>query len=306
METVSVFNRNIIIVTGASSGLGKEFSKQILNEFIKKGDFDFEFFLFARSNENLQIVQNELISILKEKITFEAEKNKTNENKTNENETDENFFLQKIKIFPVDLCGSEGVKKFASILEKENSIQKINIKLLINNAGFGTYGPFEKTPLEKELSMIELNCTSLTGISYHSIKYMEKNSTIINVASLASFMPLGNFAVYGATKAYVLSFSVALAAELKEKGIFVASLCPGSVSTNFANVASNGERKEVLHGKDPEKVVRHCLKKVKNSKRIILMSPKWKITAFLSRFAGRYCVARFTYIFNKRPYKYEN
>lgn len=301
METVSVFNRNIIIITGASSGLGKEFSKQILNEYIKKGDFDFEFFLFARSNENLQIVQNELISILKEKITFKAEKNETNENETNEN-----FFLQKIKIFPVDLCGSEGVKKFASILEQENLIQKINIKLLINNAGFGTYGPFEKTPLEKELSMIELNCTSLTGISYHSIKYMEKNSTIINVASLASFMPLGNFAVYGATKAYVLSFSVALAAELKEKGIFVASLCPGSVSTNFANVASNGERKEVLHGKDPEKVVKHCLKKVKNSKRIILMSPKWKITAFLSRFAGRYCVARFTYIFNKRPYKYEN
>ncbi|MBQ0052120.1 MAG: short-chain dehydrogenase, partial [Treponema sp.] len=100
------------------------------------------------------------------------------------------------------------------------------------------------------------------------------------------------------------SFTVALAAELKDKEIKVTALCPGSVSTDFANVASNGARKEVLHGKDPVKVVSHCLKKSRQgSHNIVLWAAKWKATAFMSRFVSRYAGARFTYLFNKRPYK---
>ena len=127
-------------------------------------------------------------------------------------------------------------------------------------------------------------------------------SKILNVASLASFMPLGNFAVYAATKAYVLSFSIALRAELKDRGIKVCALCPGSVSTNFANIASNGKRRLVWHGKDPVKVVRHCLKQTEKNKKIIQCFFKWRLTALLSRFVGRYIVARYTYIFAERPY----
>ena len=92
-----------------------------------------------------------------------------------------------------------------------------------------------------------------------------------------------------------------LAAELKDKGIKVSALCPGSVSTEFANVASNGARKEVLNGKDPVAVVAHCIKKAKRGKRIILWSTKWKLTAFMSHFVGRYLCARYTYKYNKRP-----
>ena len=114
-------------------------------------------------------------------------------------------------------------------------------------------------------------------------------------------MPLGNFAVYAATKSYVLSFSVALAAELKNRGIKVSALCPGSVSTEFAQVASNGARKEVKGGIPPQKVVAQCLKRAFAGKTTSLYRLKWRVTAFMSRFVGRYLVASYTYKHMKRP-----
>ncbi len=264
--------KKITVITGASSGMGKEFAVQLFNRYEKQNEQNRELWLLARSKENLE----ELATTLTSKT--------------------------KVKIFAVDLSGSAGAQKFNQILQDENSTEELFIEYLINNAGFGTYGPFNETPVEKEMQMIDLNCTSLTGICGYSIKYLKEGSTIINVASLASFMPLGNFAVYAATKAYVLSFSLALAAELKDKKIKVCALCPGSVSTNFANIASNGKRKEVLHGRDPKKVVSHCLKNADKGKKIILTFAKWRLTAFASRFAGRFLVARATFIFAKRPH----
>ena len=130
---------------------------------------------------------------------------------------------------------------------------------------------------------------------------MKKGSVIINTSSLAAFMPLGNFAVYAATKAYVLSFSTALAAELKDKGIKVHALCPGSVSTEFANVASNGARKEVKGGIPPEGVVAQCLSRAFKGKMTSLYRLKWKCLSFMSRFVSGKFVARYTYKYNKRP-----
>ena len=114
-------------------------------------------------------------------------------------------------------------------------------------------------------------------------------------------MPLGNFAVYAATKSYVLSFSTALAAELKDKGIKVHALCPGSVSTEFANVASNGARPEVKGGIPPQKVIEQCLNRAYKGKMTSLYRIKWKCLAFMSHFVSGKMVARFTYKYNKRP-----
>lgn len=279
-------NRSVTIVTGASSGLGAEFARQIAVKFAsQKERHDEELWLLARSKDKLDGLKAEL------EKSLDAESRNA-----------DSAFLS-IKIFEIDLCGKQGVGRFENILRKESETSPFTIKLLVNNAGFGTYGPFSETPLEKEMEMIELNCTSLTGVTGLCIGFMKRKSGIINVASLAAFMPLGNFAVYAASKSYVLSFSVALAAELSGRGISVSALCPGSVSTNFANVASNGARKEVLHGKDPKKVVAHCLKKAGRNKKIILWAKQWKITAFLSRFAGRYIVAWSTFKFNRRPYQ---
>ena len=261
--------KNVAIVTGASSGLGKEFTKQIEQKF----DYD-EIWIFARRESLLLEVENQINDKAGKKI---------------------------VKSFAVDICGKDGVKRFSDILENEKDF---SVGLFVNNAGFGTYGPFENTPLEKELDMIEINCVTLTGLCGVVLKYLDSNSVIINTASLAAFMPLGNFAVYGASKAYALSFSVALAAELKDKGVKVCALCPGSVSTEFANVASNGARKEVKGGIEPDKVVAHCLKRAFKGKKIAMYRFKWKFTALLGRFVGRYLVARYTYKYNKRPYQY--
>lgn len=280
--------KRIAIITGASSGMGTEFTKELyLNtENYKLGRFD-EIWILARRADRLKNLKYDL-----EKAA----------------EADPSKEYPEIKAIEIDLSGSKGVTSFNAILKTTKKVELKNggfeIGLLVNNAGFGTYGEFSETPLDRELEMIDTNCTSLTGLCGLAIPFMNENSTILNVASLAAFLPLGNFAVYAATKSYVLSFSVALAAELKDKGIHVIAMCPGSVSTEFANVASNGARKEVLHGYPADKTVKHALKCASKKRYTALWAPKWKITAFLSRFIGRFFGARFTFKHNKRPYRH--
>lgn len=279
--------KRIAIITGASSGMGTEFTKELFlnSENYKFGKFD-EIWILARRSDRLRNLKYDL-----EKV---AENNCSKE-------------YPEITAIEIDLSGTKGVTAFNAILKTTKKVESKNggfeIGLLVNNAGFGTYGEFTETPLDKELEMIDTNCSTLTGLCGLAIPFMNEKSTIINVASLAAFLPLGNFAVYAATKSYVLSFSVALAAELKDKGIHVLAMCPGSVSTEFANVASNGARKEVLHGYPADKTVKHALKCASNKKHIALWAHKWKITAFFSRFIGRFFGARFTFIHNKRPYR---
>lgn len=262
--------KEIAIITGASSGMGTEFARQLAEKKL----YD-EIWIIARREDKLKAAAN--------KINAE-------------------FGVSSVKPVVMDVGNRDGVFALKKFIEEENAKEKISLKMLINNAGFGTYGPFDETDVNREMDMVDLNCTALTGICGIALPYLSSGSIIINTASLAAFMPLGNFAVYGATKAYVLSFSVALAAELKDKGIKVMALCPGSVSTEFANVASNGVRKEVKGGRDPVKVVRHCLNKTFKGKKIALCYPKWKVTAFFSRFVGRFIVARYTFKYNKRPH----
>ncbi|MCF0242057.1 MAG: SDR family NAD(P)-dependent oxidoreductase [Treponema sp.] len=268
--------KKIAVITGASSGMGKEFAKQIAA--LSEED---EIWIIARREEKLKELAEEINS--------------------------KNHF-NIIRPLPMDISGKEGVCSFKRFLDEENSkltlIESgIQITKLINNAGFGTYGPFEETPFEREMEMTDLNCTSLAGLTGVCLPYMIKDSLLINTASLASFLPLGEFAVYGATKSYVLSFTMALAAELKDKGIKVCALCPGPVSTEFANVASGGVREKVKNGLPADKVVAHCLKKANKGKHIAIYSFKWKFKAAASRFVGRYFGARFTFKYCKRPHR---
>lgn len=274
--------KKIVIVTGASSGMGKEFALQISADT----DAD-EIWLIARRIDKLDELCGELADLRSEGIAADVQR--------------------PIPLaVQLDIAGRNGAAGFAALLEEEKNADEksggFTIVTLVNNAGFGTYGPFEETAVDRELDMIDLNCTALTGICGYSLPYMSEGCAIINTASLASFLPLGNFAVYGATKAYVLSFTMALAAEVKDRGIKVCALCPGPVSTEFANVASNGARKEVRHGLSAEKVVSHCLTCVKKGRHTAIMAFKWKFKAAASRFVGRYTGAWFTYKYCKRPH----
>lgn len=261
--------KKIIVVTGSSSGMGVCFAKQLAEE---NPD---ELWIIARRKERLEELKNQI----------------ENTNK---------IFVRAI---PLDISGVEGVKKLNLLFQQEKNIGDFEISVLVNNAGFGTYGEFINTDINREMEMVDLDCTSLTGITGFALPYMKKGSRIINVASLASFLPLGNFAVYGACKAYVLSFSVALAAELKSKGISVTSLCPGPVSTEFANVASNGARKKVKHGLSPDITVAHAIKASKKGKLYSMKFFKWKFISWASPFVNRYLAAWWTYNFCKRPSK---
>ncbi len=255
--------KKIIVITGASSGMGTWFARILAEE---KPD---EMWVIARRKDRLLELKNELSC--------------------------------PVKILDFDLSGKQGAEKLQSYYIEEKKNNDFCISVLANNAGFGTYGEFSSTSVGREMDMVELNCTSLTGITGFSIPYMEKGSRIINVASLAAYAPLGNFAVYGATKSYVLNFTIALRAELMHKGIKVTALCPGSVSTEFANVASNGARKEVLHGKSAEKTVRDAVKKSRKGRAVSMWALKWKFNAFLCNFFPMTLIADATYKFAKRP-----
>jgi short-subunit dehydrogenase len=124
------------------------------------------------------------------------------------------------------------------------------VSYLVNNAGFGDYGSFIDRKLEKYKEMIDLNIFSLTELSYHYAKEMVKrgNGRILNVASMAGLQPDPNFAVYGATKAYVISLSEALHKEFENSGVTVTVLSPGATATNFMERADMNNAKLYASG----------------------------------------------------------
>ncbi len=135
------------------------------------------------------------------------------------------------RVIVADLTTEEGV----DLLIKDSG----KVDILVNNAGFGILGEHLDMQLRRQLEMIELNIHALTRLSHEFGRLMLKNGSgrIMNVASIASYISGPNFAVYCATKAYVLSYSRALHKELKGKGVTVTALCPGYVTTGFQDVA---------------------------------------------------------------------
>ena len=159
-------------------------------------------------------------------------------------------------------------KQVKNRLENQNP----DIRMLVNAAGFGKTGTVEEIAKEDkklQLRMIDLNCRGLTEMTCTCLPWMHKGTRIINLASAAAFCPQAKFAVYAATKSYVLSFSRSLAAELKEKGIFVTAVCPGPVDTPFFEVSGKlpGGMKEAVMA-DPVQVVKQALIDAKYKKEV--------------------------------------
>ncbi len=169
--------------------------------------------------------------------------------------------------------------------------------LLINNAGYGTFGPFAESDPETELGQIQVNATALTHVTRLLLPGMLRRGRgrILNVASTAAFQPGPLMAVYYATKAYVLSFSEALANEVKGSGVSVSCLCPGPTRTGFMERAKMGNasvlsRKSVMM--DAEAVARRGIDGMMKGKRLIIPGFLNKVLAHSTRLGSRGLNAR--------------
>lgn len=222
----------IAVITGASSGLGEQFALKT-DELYPEID---EIWLIARRRERLER--------LSERLT------------------------KKTRILAVDITEEAALKEYAGLL-KSNSA---DVRLLINNAGFGRLGDFEEISAEDNGSMVRLNCEALTVITSLTLPFMGNGAEILNSCSIASFAPNIRMAVYSSTKAYVMSLSRALREELKPRKINVLALCPGPMDTEFLPVAGikhgSSHAFDTLPRVSPERMAECSLKASRNGKAV--------------------------------------
>lgn len=148
-------------------------------------------------------------------------------------ENSEKFGKIKTRTVPMDITVKDNLIKLREMLYQASA----NVKFLVNNAGFGVYGSVLDSDFNAQGGMIDLNVRSLTEITSIVLKHMNEHSYIINVCSIAAFVPNAYLTVYSSTKSYVMSFSVSLRQELKSRKINVTAVCPGPMATEFLEVA---------------------------------------------------------------------
>lgn len=167
------------------------------------------------------------------------------------------------RVLPLDLSDSRCLESLKALLKGEKPV----VKALVNASGYGKFGSFEDIPIEEQLNMIDLNCKALTKITYDVLPYTENGSQIYQLGSLSAFQPVPYIGVYGAGKAYVLSFSRALNRELKGRGIKVMAVCPGWVRTEFFDRAVRDDTITYYNRfYTPEQVVNRALRDMKKGK----------------------------------------
>ena len=196
----------IAIVTGASSGMGREFVRQ-LHEYVNAD----EIWAIARRQDALEELKSE----------------------------------SPIPVRPIalDLLDPESFAKLEAMLQEEKPV----ISLLVNAAGFGKFGAYHKVSLADESRMIDLNCKALVLMTRLCIPYMAKNSHILQLDSLSAFQPVPYITTYGATKAFVLSYTRAVSAEMQNSGIRMMAMNPGWVKTEFFDHAMQTNTGEVQY-----------------------------------------------------------
>ena len=247
--------RPTALISGASKGLGLEFA-----------------WLFAAEGYNLVLVART------EALLLEISTSITRQ------------FGVTVRIFAFDLSLPESVEHIA----KELEIMDIHIDVLVNNAGFAQWGPYYETDAEVEEKMIQLNILALTRLTKKILPGMvsRKSGKILNLGSVAAFQPGPYMAVYFATKAFVLSFSEALSAELSGSGITVSCLCPGPVQTEF--VATAGLENNRIFKKsnlaDARKIARFGFKSLMNGRVVAIPGWRHNLSVFAIRFVPRFLV----------------
>lgn len=193
-------SKRLTLITGASLGIGRSFAEKLA----ARGD---DLVLVARDAIRLRNLADRLIA---------------------------EHGVQ-VDVLSADLTASDGVKSVEAVLSDPTR----PVDVLVNNAGFGTFGEFADLPINREIDEIELNVVALVRLSHAALPGMIERGRggIINVSSMASFQPMPHNATYGATKAFVTSFSHALHEEARGTGVNVLVLCPGFTRTDFQGTA---------------------------------------------------------------------
>lgn len=198
--------RNTALVTGASSGIGREFARLL-------AEHGHDVVLVARRTTRLEELANEL----------------------------QQRYAVQATVVAMDLSETNAAQEIYSEVRRRG----IEIDVLVNNAGFNVYGPFVQTDLENEMRMIEVNIKALVALTKLAVRGMVERGfgRILNLGSTGSFAPAPLDSLYAASKAFVLSFSEAIAEELKGTGVTVTVLCPGPTQTEFAARAGMSDTK---------------------------------------------------------------
>ena len=240
------------LITGASSGIGEAFARVLAQE-------GWEVFLVARREEELHRVAG-IVHARHDVLAL---------------------------TFPLDLAQPDAIDRLMERLQERGFMPDV----LINNAGFGLAGPAAALPRERQLAMIDLNVRTTTDLTLRLLPHLQaqKAGGIINVASVAGFMPGPGMAVYYATKAFVLSFTEALAVELRNEGLTVSALCPGPVKTGFQAVAGmrRTSMSRLLPLASPASVARDGWQGFKEGRVIIVPGLMNKLSVFATRLLPR-------------------
>lgn len=241
----------LTLVTGASSGIGKEIS-------IYLSELGYDLILVARDNDKLKEVQKEI--------------------KTN------------CEIISLDLTKKDNVFKLYDLCKDKK------IDVLVNNAGFGLFGLFTETDLDKELEMIDLNIVSYHILTKLFLKDFVKRDQgyILNVCSSAGFLAGPRLNTYYATKNYVTKLTMAINEELRQtkSNVHISALCPGPVNTNFNNVA-NGDF--TIKGASPKYVAKYAIDHLFKNKMIIIPGFSIKLAVFSRRILSNRLMLKITY-----------
>jgi short-subunit dehydrogenase len=246
--------RRTALITGASSGIGRAIAELCARD-------GYDLVLVARREDRLR---------------------KLEENWTSQ-------YAVKVRSVPMDLCDATAPQRLF------DELAETPIDVLINNAGFGTYGPFVETDVAGQVEMVRVNVLAATHLTRLFLPSMMRRGEgrILNVASMAAFVPGPLMAVYYATKAYLLSFSEALSEELRGSGVTVSAFCPGPTATEFQSRARL-ERSGLLRvaRADVGPIAEAAYRAMKEGKAVAVPGILNKIVTLLVRIGPRFLVRR--------------
>lgn len=244
------------LITGASSGIGEAFARELAAQ-------RHNLVLVARSENKLENLADEL----------------------------RDAFSIDVKVISLDLAKIDSAEN----LFEECRRQEIEVNFLINDAGIGLIGKFDRFEIGKIEEMINLNVLTLTKLFYLFLPHLRKHQgTVINVASQVAFSPAPYMSAYAGTKAYVLHFTEGIRVEYEKEGVKILALCPGPTYTNFFEKTKASPSDINFKFRPPQDVVTEALNAIEKNRAVVVVGWENKLMVFLLRFLPRSLVAKYS------------